>query len=269
MKTKNKKMDIIQYSKSMDKNLRLINKNKNLKEILQDFNNINSKILRYRQIENLLNYIKTKDSEKKPEDINSDKEKEILLEEMKLLQNRLYKSNIENNSKKNVKEVMKDMFGKRDVHNTRRYFPKAKIKLKHLKNLNDMNMNFSERQIEREERHKRLSNNICSTERNINQTKKKLERNYTLESEKNKNVNYMNYASNCVKFKHPQFYLLNLSNVNSKKHLPPIKINKVKMVNLFCKNNNYLKNEEQKRNKFEKYMVAMQMGGISKFKVNE
>ena len=269
MKTKNKKMDIIQYSKSMDKNLRLINKNKNLKEILQDFNNINSKILRYQQIENLLNYIKTKDSEKKPEDINSDKEKEILLEEMKLLQNRLYKSNIENNSKKNVKEVMKDMFGKRDVHNTRRYFPKAKIKLKHLKNLNDMNMNFSERQIEREERHKRLSNNICSTERNINQTKKKLERNYTLESEKNKNVNYMNYASNCVKFKHPQFYLLNLSNVNSKKHLPPIKINKVKMVNLFCKNNNYLKNEEQKRNKFEKYMVAMQIGGISKFKVNE
>ena len=269
MKTKNKKMDIIQYSKSMDKNLRLINKNKNLKEILQDFNNINSKILRYQQIENLLNYIKTKDSEKKPEDINSDKEKEILLEEMKLLQNRLYKSNIENNSKKNVKEVMKDMFGKRDVHNTRRYFPKAKIKLKHLKNLNDMNINFSERQIEREERHKRLSNNICSTERNINQTKKKLERNYTLESEKNKNVNYMNYASNCVKFKHPQFYLLNLSNVNSKKHLPPIKINKVKMVNLFCKNNNYLKNEEQKRNKFEKYMVAMQMGGISKFKVNE
>ena len=269
MKTKNKKMDIIQYSKSMDKNLRLINKNKNLKEILQDFNNINSKILRYQQIENLLNYIKTKDSEKKPEDINSDKEKEILLEEMKLLQNRLYKSNIENNSKKNVKEVMKDMFGKRDVHNTRRYFPKAKIKLKHLKNLNDMNMNFSERQIAREERHKLLSNNICSTERNINQTKKKLERNYTLESEKNKNVNYMNYASNCVKFKHPQFYLLNLSNVNSKKHLPPIKINKVKMVNLFCKNNNYLKNEEQKRNKFEKYMVAMQMGGISKFKVNE
>lgn len=269
MKTKNKKMDIIQYSKSMDKNLRLINKNKNLKEILQDFNNINSKILRYQQIENLLNYIKTKDSEKKPEDINSDKEKEILLEDMKLLQNRLYKSNIENNSKKNVKEVMKDMFGKRDVHNTRRYFPKAKIKLKHLKNLNDMNMNFSERQIEREERHKRLSNNICSTERNVNQNKKKLERNYTLESEKNKNVNYMNYASNCVKFKHPQFYLLNLSNVNSKKHLPPIKINKVKMVNLFCKNNNYLKNEEQKRNKFEKYMVAMQMGGISKFKVNE
>ena len=269
MKTKNKKMDIIQDSKSMDKNLRLINKNKNLKEILQDFNNINSKILRYQQIENLLNYIKTKDSEKKPEDINSDKEKEILLEDMKLLQNRLYKSNIENNSKKNVKEVMKDMFGKRDVHNTRRYFPKAKIKLKHLKNLNDMNMNFSERQIEREERHKRLSNNICSTERNVNQIKKKLERNYTLESEKNKNVNYMNYASNCVKFKHPQFYLLNLSNVNSKKHLPPIKINKVKMVNLFCKNNNYLKNEEQKRNKFEKYMVAMQMGGISKFKVNE
>ena len=41
MKTKNKKMDIIQYSKSMDKNLRLINKNKNLKEILQDFNHIN------------------------------------------------------------------------------------------------------------------------------------------------------------------------------------------------------------------------------------
>ena len=53
---------------------------------------------------------------------------------------------------------MKDMFGKRDVHNTRRYFPKAKIKLKHLKNLNDMNMNFSERQIEREGKGKKRIN---------------------------------------------------------------------------------------------------------------
>ena len=40
MKDKNKKMNIIQYSKSMDKNLRMINKNKNLKELLQEMNNI-------------------------------------------------------------------------------------------------------------------------------------------------------------------------------------------------------------------------------------
>ena len=276
MKAKNKKMNIIQYSKSVDKNLRIINKNKNLKELLQDFNNINSKILRYQQIENLLNYIRAKDLEKKQEDNNSDKEKETLLEDMKLLQSRLYKSDKENNiniSKNNVKDVMKDIFGKRDSQFIRRYFPKAKTKIKNLKNLNDMNLNFSERLNEKEVRDKHLLNNICMTERNVNnknqkQKQKHIDRNNTLESENNKNVNYVNYASNIVKFKHPQFYLLNTSNINNKKHLPPIKLNKVKMVDILCKNNDYMKRKEQKRNKFEKYMIAMQLAGIAKFKVN-
>ena len=70
MNNKTKKMNIIQYSKSMDKNLRILNKNKNLKEILQDMNNINNNILRYKQIENLLHYTtaKNKDFEKKNEE---------------------------------------------------------------------------------------------------------------------------------------------------------------------------------------------------------
>ena len=56
MNSKTKNMNIIQYSKSMDKNLRLISNDKNLKELIQDMNNINNNILRYKQIENLLQY---------------------------------------------------------------------------------------------------------------------------------------------------------------------------------------------------------------------
>jgi len=39
-------------------------------------------------------------------------------------------------------------------------------------------------------------------------------------------------------------------------------------MDILCKNNDYMKRKEQKRNKFEKYMIAMQMAGIAKFKVN-
>ena len=78
----------------------------------------------------------------------------------------------------------------------------------------------------------------------------------------------MNYASNCVKYKHPQFYLLNLSNIN-KKQLPPIRSKKLKVVDLFNKNNTSFKSSDKKKNKFEKYMIALQMAGIAKFKVNE
>ena len=85
MNNKTKKMNIIQYSKSMDKNLRILNKNKNLKEILQDMNNINNNILRYKQIENLLHYTtaKNKDFEKKNEE--NIENKGALLEDIKLI----------------------------------------------------------------------------------------------------------------------------------------------------------------------------------------
>ena len=129
-------------------------------------------------------------------------------------------------------------------------------------------MNFSEGLIKREKTEKKSSNkNICVTERNINnyETKKNIHRNNTLENEKITNINYMNYASNCVKYKHPQFYLLNIN----KKKLPPIITKKVKMVDLFHKNNSYLKSMYRKKSKFEKYMMAIQMAEIAKFKVNE
>ena len=280
MKDKNKKMNIIQYSKSMDKNLRMINKNKNLKELLQEMNNINNNILRYKQIENLIKYTTTKGFDNKSKEKNNP-EQFGLLEDMKLLQKRLYKTkqtpiNVNNKTnikihKNNVKDVMEDIFGKRDAQQKPRYYPKYKAKLKHLKNLNDMNMNFSEKIIKKENIGNQTSNkNICVTERNINsyRSKKNLIRNNTLENEKNTNYNYMNYASNCVKYKHPQFYLLNLSNIN-KKQLPPIRSKKLKVVDLFNKNNTSFKSSDKKKNKFEKYMIALQMAGIAKFKVSE
>ena len=280
MEGKSKKLNIIQYSKSMDKNLRIINKNKNLKDLLQEMNNINNNIINYQQIENLIKYTETKGFGNKSNE-NKNQEKIGLLEDMKLLQNRLYKTkktptngnNIKIH-KNNLKDVMEDIFGKSDAQQKRRYYPRLKTKLKNIKNLNDVNMNYSEKIIKKENIGNQTSNkNICVTERNINdyKSKKKIIRSNTLENEKNEkntNYNYMNYASNCVKYKHPQFYLLNLSNIN-KKHLPPIKTKKLKVVDLFNKNNTSFKSNDKKRNKFEKYLIALQMAGIAKFKVNE
>ena len=267
LKNKTKKMNIIQYSKSMDKNLN---------ELLQDMNNINNNILRYKQIENLLHYttIKNRDFEKKNDE--NIVYKGALLEDIKLLQNRLYKtkrlSYQETNikvKKNSLKDVMKDIFGKSEVKLIRRYFPKPKVKLNQLNNLNTENMNFSERLIKRDKQSKK---HICVTERNNNYinnyTEKKNENeniNNTIERDKNININFANYASNCVKYKHPQFYVLNSNNVN-KKHLPPLKVNKVKLVDLLNKNDSYLKDFE-KKNKLEKYMMAMQMAQIIKFKL--
>ena len=277
MKSKNKKVNIIQYSRSMDKNLRMINQNKNLNELLQDMNNINNNILKYKQIENLLKNTTstTRDFDKNSTDKSA--EKTPLLDDIKLLQNRLYKakklSKKENNIriyKNNVKDIMKNIFGKNDTQKNIRYFPKSKAKLKHIKNLNDMNMNFSEKLIKNEGIEKQTYNkNICVTERDINDYQKKnnIFRNNTIENDKMKNINYMDYATNCVKYKHPQFYLLNKSN-NHKKYLPPIKVNKIKVIDLFHKNNSYLKRTDNKRNKFEKYMLALQIAGIAKFKVD-
>lgn len=278
MKSKNKKVNIIQYSRSMDKNLRMINQNKNLNELLQDMNNINNNILKYKQIENLLKNTTstTRDFDKNSTDKSV--EKTPLLDDIKLLQNRLYKakklSKKENNIriyKNNVKDIMKNIFGKNDTQKNIRYFPKSKAKLKHIKNLNDMNTNFSEKLIKSEVIEKHASNkNICVTERDINDYQKKnknIFRNNTIENDKIKNINYMDYASNCIKYKHPQFYLLNKSN-NHKKYLPPIKVNKIKVIDLFHKNNSYLKRTDNKRNKFEKYMLALQIAGIAKFKVD-
>lgn len=277
MKSKNKKVNIIQYSRSMDKNLRMLNQNKNLNELLQDMNNINNNILKYKQIENLLKNTTstTRDFDKNSTDKSA--EKTPLLDDIKLLQNRLYKakklSKKENNIriyKNNVKDIMKNIFGKNDTQKNIRYFPKSKAKLKHIKNLNDMNMNFSEKLIKNEGIEKHTSNkNICVTERDINDYQKKnnIFRNNTIENDKMKNINYMDYASNCIKYKHPQFYLLNKSN-NHKKYLPPIKVNKIKVIDLFHKNNSYLKRTDNKRNKFEKYMLALQIAGIAKFKVD-
>ena len=89
MNDKNKKMNIIQYSKSMDKNLKLISKNKKLKDLLQQMNNVNNDILKYNQIKNLLKYTTENDFDIKVcENIFV---KDLLLDDMKLLQKKLYK----------------------------------------------------------------------------------------------------------------------------------------------------------------------------------
>ena len=55
MKNRNKteKINIIKNSKSVNKNLIFIQKNKDLKEFLQELNNINDNIIKYEQLGHL------------------------------------------------------------------------------------------------------------------------------------------------------------------------------------------------------------------------
>ena len=168
MNDKNKKMNIIQYSKSMDKNLKLISKNKKLKDLLQEMNNVNNDILKYNQIKNLLKYTTENDFDIKVcENIFV---KDLLLDDMKLLQKKLYKSKkfVKNDNnikiyKNNVKDVIQDIFGI-ETKTIKKYYTKSKIKLKHLKKLKDENMNFSERIIKKKDINNHSScKNICET----------------------------------------------------------------------------------------------------------
>ena len=281
MKNKEEKKNIMQYSKSIDKNLKLINKNKELKEIIPELNNINNNIIRYNQIEKLLKY---NSNNKTPIEIdikendNNINNKDSLLEEIKLIQNRLYKSKNQPNNfnniklyKNHIKEVMNNIFRKSELK--RKYYPKSFGKLKQIKNLKDLNSYLSEKNIRKSKYNNKAKENkdICLTERNdINDynPKNKYNNNKTIETEKSRSINYMNYASNCIKYKHPQFYLLNVNSI-SKKKLPPLKVKKVNTIDLLNKNNNTYFQNLNKLRKFDKYVFAMKFGALSKFKVNQ
>ena len=271
MKNRNKteKINIIKNSKSVNKNLIFIQKNKDLKEFLQELNNINDNIIKYEQLERLLKFNihgrALKEIDKK-ENNNND----AVLEDMKLIQNRLYKSKIvpkksyDNNNnfyKNHVKEVIKSMFRSSDIK--RKYYPKQKGNLKQLYNLNTY---FSEKTLEKNNKNDK-NKDICLTDRNINNELKN-KKNNSIENEKNKSINYEDYASKCVEYKHPQFYLLNSKSMTKRK-LPPLKMNRVKTIDLINNDNSDYFRNLKKRRKFDKFILAMKLGAFSKFKVNQ
>jgi hypothetical protein len=305
---RNHKINNYSKSLSLDKNLKLISKNKDLENLIQDINNINNNIIRYNQIENLLRSDIKYDNEKEPDIINLQKyleineykqnnlkgeEKQKLFGDFKQLCNKVYspKKTIETENsinknfcvqnikpyKNSIKEAMNSIFKRNEIRIRNKFFPLKQIKNSNKKNILKLNLDLQNKLFDD-------SNNISSekekkykyeseTDRVINDyNSKKYQNNYyiprTIETDRRINISYGNYASNHAKFKHPQFYILNSNKTPIKKNLPPIKNEKLKMVDLLRKNNsqfNIILN--QKENKFAKYYLAMRMGEIYKFKV--
>lgn len=307
MKQNNKKIKNIPYSLSLDKNLKLINKNRDLENLLQDINNINKNILRYNQIENLLK--DDNENEKEPDIVNlqkyidkndlnqnniKDSEKKQLFGDLKHLCNKVYspkmtietESNIDHNFCVNnikpynnsIKEAMNSIFKKSDVKIRNRYFPKYYNKNKNKCSIIDLNLNLSKKLFNDSnnviDNHIKSRNN-SQTDRVINDYNlKKYQYNYylpkTIETDRRVNVSYGNYASNHVKYNHPQYYVLDTSNSPSRNRLPPIKGGgKLATIDLLRRNNsNFNMLLRNKQNKYIKYYMAMKMKEMYKFKVN-
>ena len=302
----NKKAKNITHAVSLDKNLKFINKNKDLENLIQDINSINKNILRYAEIENLLKSDIKFDNEEdelhnlqknfgtlelRPNNIKATK-KQKLFGDCKQLCNKIYNSpkktieaqkNINhklcikdikpyNNS---IKEVMNSIFKGKNVKIRNRYLPLCYSKTNEKNKINNLAKKLFTEPDSKDNSDKNIKfRNDSFTDRVIEEYKeKKYQNNFylprTIETDRRINVNYGSYASNKVKFKHPQFYVLNTNNTPIRKKLPPIKEGKLNMVDLLRKNNsqfNIILNK--KRNKYDKYYLAMRMGEIYKFKVD-
>jgi hypothetical protein len=267
----------ISYSKSLENSIRKINKNKDLKNIIQEINIINSNVLRYNQIEKLL---KSDKEEKDKYLINLQKrfKKENKLK--KLEKTKTYEDMVERNNKansqkainidkslkerkiinfKNIpykyngKEGLNDYFkkinnneGNRKVRLFPLFHKSNDIKNKLIK----INLNES-KELLNDSNNSNNHNNSSEKEKIINDynnsynKKKQYQKNYylprTLETDKRINIGFDKYASNNVIFNNPQIYLLNNRNSSLRQKLPYInnmKKTNIKSVDLFKKNNN-------------------------------
>ena len=313
MKLNNKMNNNLINSIIKENNLKLMNNNKDIENLLQDINNINTNIIRYSELENLLNsdikYENDKDlsiinlqkfldkNELKENNIK-DFEKQKLFGDFKNICNKVYspKKTIEADSKINhylyindikpyknsIKEAMNSIFKRSEVKLRKKYFPtyKSHTKDKDKNSIINLNIKLPKQlsiDINNISNKKIILRNSSLTDRErvIDDYKsiQKYNNNYipkTLDNDERINISYGHYASNNMKYKHPQFYVLKTKNMPvRRKLLPKIKKDKLTMVDLFRKNNsqfNMLLNKKQ--NEFDKYYLAMRMGEIYKFKVN-
>ena len=297
----------IQRSITLDKNLKLINKNKDLENLIQDINSINKNIIRYAQIKSLLKsdikydneedemhyFQKYLDKIELKQNIIKAPEKQKVFGDCKRLCNKVYNSpkktiEIEKNINHNfcikdikpynnsIKEAMNSIFKGKEVRIRNKYFPLCYSKTNDNKKIINLAKKlFIEPDVLKENSDINIKyRNDSYTDRVIEDYKgKEYQNNFylprTIETDRRINVSYGNYASNKIKFKHPQFYILNSNNSTARKKLPPIKGGKLNMVDLLRKNNsqfNMILNK--KRNKFDKFYLAMRMGEIYKFKVD-
>ena len=165
MKQNKKHNNKLPKSLNLDKNLKLLNKNKDIENLIQDINNINSNILRYNQIEDLLKSDIKYDSEKEDDVITLQKyldkielkqnniksqKKQKLIGDCKILCNKVYspvktietERNLNHNFciknikpyKNSIKEAMNSIFRGNKILIRNKYIP-----LKYNKTNNDNN----------------------------------------------------------------------------------------------------------------------------------
>ena len=305
MEIKKKRIDNIPYSIGIETNLKSNNNNKTIENLNQEINKINKNILKFNKNDNLLKnvtkfdeereldlvkfqqYLDSKLEAKQGEDLIPPEKKELIGEQVYIC-NKFYSQkkgltestdNIKTYKSK-LKGRMKLVFDKGETYNEKNknspIFNKTRIHNKIFnsnfdaskKLFTDSNdYNLFEKMIKNKKRYGRdmIVNGYNSSNKQI-QTILPM----TIDVDKRNIYSYGNYATNKIKFKHPQIYLLNSCNTPMRKKLPPIndmyggKINRIDLLSRNDSDFDKLFNKKQKR--YEKYCMAMRIGAIIKYK---
>ena len=305
MEIKKKRIDNIPYSLAIETNSKSINNNKTIENISQEINRINKHILRFNKNDNLLKngtkfdeereldlvkfqqYLDSKLEDNQDEDLMSPEKKQLMGEQVYIC-NKFYSPNkalteSTNNIKtykSKFKERMKLAFEKGEANPGRiinsPIFNKTRINNKIFKSNLDASKklftdsndyNLFERTIKNRKRDRK---DLIINGYNSSNPQRQYILPRTIDVDKRNIYTYGNYATNKIKFNHPQIYILNNCNTPMRKKLPPIndmyggKINRIDLLSRNDSDFDKLFNKKQKR--YEKYYMAMRIGQIIKYK---
>jgi hypothetical protein len=305
MEIKKKRIDNIPYSLAIETNSKSTNNNKTIENLNQEINRINKKILKLNKNDNLLKndtkfdeegeldlikfqqYLDSKMETKQDEDLMTPEKKQLIGEQVYIC-NKFYNPNKGLTESTNNIKTYKSKF----IDSMKLVFDKGETNTERIKNSPIFNKTRINKKIFNSnlEASKKLftdSNDYNLLERTIKNRKRdgqhmiikgynssNKQRQYilprTIDVDKSNIYTYGNYATNKIKFKHPQIYILNNCYTPMRKKLPPIndmyggKINRIDLLNRNDSDFDKLFNKKQKR--YEKYYMAMRIGAIIKYK---
>jgi hypothetical protein len=305
MEIKKKRIDNIPYSLAIETNSKSTNNNKTIENLNQEINRINKKILKLNKNDNLLKndtkfdeegeldlikfqqYLDSKMETKQDEDLMTPEKKQLIGEQVYIC-NKFYNPNKGLTESTNKIKTYKSKF----IDSMKLVFDKGETNTERIKNSPIFNKTRINKKIFNSnlEASKKLftdSNDYNLLERTIKNRKRdgqhmiikgynssNKQRQYilprTIDVDKSNIYTYGNYATNKIKFKHPQIYILNNCYTPMRKKLPPIndmyggKINRIDLLNRNDSDFDKLFNKKQKR--YEKYCMAMRIGAIIKYK---
>jgi len=307
MEIKKKIDENIPYSMNVENRVKIIKIHQNLENINQEIDKINKNILRYHKLENLIKNDSKSDEEReldlkkfqkyierklqaKHDDINlmTPEKKQILGEQVSICKkvynprNKIIENSINIKTYKNkFKETMKMIFEKTDTYKGRNkkspIFSKTRINNHHI-NLTSSkkllteanNSNFIEEVINNK---KVDDQDSIINDYNSSKMQKQIQCDLSTRSiyaDKKNNYSYGNYASNTIKFNHPQIYILNNCFTPMRNKLPPIndvygrKLNKIDLLSRNGSSFDKILNKKQK--KYDDYYMAIKIGKILKYK---